>query len=164
MKFRLFCLAAAVSVFLIGSRVQAEEAKSAVTLSTAPAETQAVPAGSVEVIKAVLTSGLQDREPGPEITSANVGDTVIGWSQVRSGVGETTIVHRWLHEADNMGDVNLAVKGSPWRTWSRKTVSEPGNWKWQVLDASGAVLKETGFTVTAEAAAPASAGSQPGTH
>ena len=77
-----------------------------------------------------------------------VGDTVVGWTQIRSGMGEVTVTHRWLHEADNMGDVPLAVKSSPWRTWSRKTVSEAGNWKWQVLDSSGAVLKEVAFTVT----------------
>jgi hypothetical protein len=166
MKTRFPWFAAAALVSLISSGVGADDTmKPAAAASSAPATSaEAVPAGSVELMKAVLCSGVQDREPGPEITSAKVGDIVVGWTQVRSGIGETTIVHRWLHEADNMGDVSLAVKGSPWRTWSRKTVSEPGNWKWQVLDSSGSVLKEVAFNVSAEAAAPPAAQSQPATH
>jgi hypothetical protein len=125
------------------------------TTSAAPAE-QAVPAGSVEVLRLVLTSSVENREPGAEVTTAAVGDTVIAWTQIRSGVGETTVTHRWLRESDNLGDVSLPVRGSPWRTWSRKTVGEPGNWKVQVIDAQGMLLKEAAFTVSATpAAAPA---------
>jgi len=104
-------------------------------------------------MKLVLTSSVQDREPGPEITEAKVGDVVVGWTQIRSGLGEVTVTHRWLHESENAGDVPLTIRSSPWRTWSRKTVSEPGNWKFQVLDPKGNVLKEATFTVTQAAAA-----------
>jgi len=115
--------------------------------ASAPAESE-MTQGGVEVLRMVLCRDVKDRVPDQEITSAKVGDTVVGWTQIRSGMGETTVTHRWLHEAENMGDVSLTVKSSPWRTWSRKTLSAEGNWKWQVLDAQGSVLKQTAFTVT----------------
>jgi hypothetical protein len=118
--------------------------------ASAPAAAEAVPDSSIEISKMALCMNVQDRECDQEVTTAKVGDTLVGWTQVRSGLGEVTITHRWLHEADNMGDVPLAVKSSPWRTWSRKTVAEPGNWTLQVLNSSGAVLKEVHFTVSAQ--------------
>jgi hypothetical protein len=107
-----------------------------------------VPQGGIEVVRMVLCRDVKDRDPDQEITTAKVGDTVVGWTQIRSGLGEVTVTHRWLHETENLGDVPLSVKSSPWRTWSRKTLSEPGNWKWQVLNSQGAVLKEVAFAVT----------------
>jgi hypothetical protein len=159
MKARNHALAfAAVSMFFSFSPLLAEEAPSA-----APAAPAAAPENKVDVLRLVLTKELTDREPGAEITTAAVGDVVIGWTQIVTSAGETTITHRWLHEDENAGDVSLAVKSSPWRTWSRKTVSEPGHWKFQVLNAEGAVLKEAAFTVTA-AAAEVPAATPPATH
>ena len=136
MRYSLLALTA-VSIFVVSPVVRADDARPRKTFRKA----------ALRSSRMVLCSGVQDREPGAEITTAKIGDTVIGFNQIRSGLGEVTVTHRWLHEADNMGDVPLAVKSSPWRTWSRKTVSEAGNWKWQVLDSSGAVLK-VAFTVT----------------
>lgn len=149
-------LAVTAFVFALAPKLYAEEAKPvgstlpAATPVAAPAETSAAPAsnGDVEILKAVLTNTTQDRDSGPEVTTAKVGETLIGWTQAKAANGEGSITHRWLHEADNMGDVPLAVKSASWRTWSRKTVGMSGNWKWQILDASGAVLKEVAFTVT----------------
>ena len=117
----------------------------AVTKAATPEE---VPQGGIEVVRMVLCRDVKNREPDQEMTTAKVGDVVVGWTQMRSGLGEVTITHRWLHENANLGDVPLAVKSSPWRTWSRKTLFEAGNWKWQVLNSQGTVLKEVAFTVT----------------
>jgi hypothetical protein len=106
-----------------------------------------VPHTGIEVMKMVLTQSLEGHEPGPALTSAKVGDSLIGWTQIRSGLGEVTVTHRWLHEKKNHGDVPLVVKTSPWRTWSRKTVAEPGQWTLQVLNTQGSILKELPFTV-----------------
>ena len=152
-------VALAVVLFSVSGLSIAEDAK---TDKAAPAATDQkaateTPSGSIEVLRMVLCKDVKDREPADEITSAKVGDVVVGFTQVRSGLGEVNITHRWLHESDNMGDIQLAVKSSPWRTWSRKTLGDAGNWKWQVLDPSGAVLKEVAFTV-----APADAASSSG--
>jgi hypothetical protein len=39
--------------------------------------------------------------------------------------------------------------GSPWRTWSSKTIPPEwsGEWSVEIRDASGAVLETVGFTV-----------------
>ncbi len=161
MNKRTSFLAAVASLLIISTTVYAEEAKPAMPADTSvpPATTpnepvQAASSVQVEVLRAVLTNTLQDREPSAEVTTAAVGDTVIGWTQMKAEGGEGAITHRWLHEGNNMGDVGLPVRSASWRTWSRKTVSQSGHWKWQVLDASGATLKEVAFTVTEAAAAP----------
>jgi DUF2914 family protein len=61
----------------------------------------------------------------------------------------TSIHHVWFHGDTQVADVELQVGGSPWRTWSRKTVPADwtGAWRVEIRDASGAVLKRIDFTV-----------------
>src|SRR5207247_947236 len=47
------------------------------------------------------------------------------WTKVE-GAGGSTLHHVWFHGDTQVGDVELQVGGSPWRTWSRKTV--PADW------------------------------------
>lgn len=111
--------------------------------TTAPAPAaDSVPKSGIEVLKLVLCKELQDREPMGEVTTAKVGDVVIGWSQIRTGLGDVSITHRWLLNGKPAADVTLPIKASPYRTWSRKTLYEAGSWTLQVLNAQGDVLKE----------------------
>src|SRR5690242_12755531 len=106
--------------------------------AAAPAkEAEAVPKSSIEVMRLVIAKNVQDREAQEEITAAKVDDVVVGWSQIRSGVGDVTVTHRWLHDKEKVADVPLTLKGSPYRTWSRKTLGEPGSWTLQVLNPQG---------------------------
>src|SRR5438093_968810 len=79
--------------------------------------------------------------------SAEVGQLVC-WTKVSDAAG-TSIHHVWFHGDTQVGDMELQVGGSPWRTWSRKTVPADwtGAWHVEVRDASGAVLKRIDFTV-----------------
>jgi hypothetical protein len=150
MNIHRHALASAAILVLASWSLRAESnAPAATDTSVAPA--QAAP--SIEVLRMVLTKVVENREPVGEITSAGVGEPVVGFTQVQTSGGETSITHRWLHEGANMGDVPLTVRSSPWRTWSRKTVHAPGNWTFQVLGPDGNVLKETAFNVSATAAA-----------
>ncbi len=97
----------------------------------------------------VIARSVQDREPvgaGEEFPS-NVGQ-LTGWTRV-TGAANTTIEHVWRHQG-NENVIPLSIgQGSPWRTWSRKTIPSDwtGQWTFEVRDADGNVIATTTFTV-----------------
>ncbi|HEY7194737.1 MAG TPA: DUF2914 domain-containing protein [Gemmatimonadales bacterium] len=108
----------------------------------------AAPAENVNV-EAVLARNVADRVPQDSGTafSDSVG-TIVLWMRV-SGASGQTLHHVWFHGDDNVGDVSLTIGGSPWRTWSRKTIpaDATGAWHVEIRDEAGAVLKRIDFTV-----------------
>jgi len=116
--------------------------------------TQMAPAAapSLTVTDAVVARSVLDREPQDtgSVFPAEVGQVVF-WTKVTGAPGdvETTIHHVWFHGETQVGDVELRIGGSPWRTWSRKTVPADwtGAWHVEVRDGSGTVLKRVDFTV-----------------
>jgi hypothetical protein len=141
-----FVLTAAL--LLLGSFCFALESPTTGSTFVTPAA-ESAPKGGVEVIKMTLCRDLKDREPVEEITTAKAGDTVVGWSQIRSGLGDNVnVIHRWLLNGQKISDITLPLHGSPYRTWSRKTVGEAGQWTWQIVTSQGDVLKEVQFTVS----------------
>src|SRR3954469_21411276 len=78
---------------------------------------------------------------------ADVG-SVVAWSRITGAEAGTKITHEWIHGADT-SKVELTVNGSPWRTYSRKTIGSEGagDWTVQVLDASGKVLATKSFKI-----------------
>ena len=97
----------------------------------------------------VIARSVDDREPvgaGEEFLS-NVGQ-LAGWTRV-TGAANTTIEHVWRHRGnENVIPLNIG-QGSPWRTWSRKTIPSDwtGQWTFEVRDADGNVIATTTFTV-----------------
>ena len=71
---------------------------------------------------------------------ADVGQ-VAGWSRVTGMTAGSKITHLWIHGADS-SRVELNIGGSPWRTYSRKTIpaGATGDWTLEVLGADGAKL------------------------
>src|SRR5207237_6317031 len=108
----------------------------------------AAPASSANV-EAVLARNIADRAPQDSGTafSDSVG-TVVLWMRVTGGNGQT-LHHVWFHGDDQVADVALAIGGSPWRSWSRKTVpaDAKGAWHVEIRDEAGKVLKRIDFTV-----------------
>src|SRR5207244_13136675 len=108
------------------------------------AATPQVPVGEAVVARSVL-----DRQP-QDTGTAFPGDVgqLISWTKVE-GAGGSSIHHVWFHGDTQVGNVELQVGGSPWRTWSRKTVPADwtGAWHVEVRDAAGTVLKRIDFTV-----------------
>ena len=97
----------------------------------------------------VIARSVQDREPvgaGEEFPS-NVGQ-LTGWTRV-TGAANTTIEHVWRYQGmENVIPLSIG-QGSPWRTWSRKTIPSDwtGQWTFEVRDADGNVMATTTFTV-----------------
>jgi hypothetical protein len=119
--------------------------------STKAAAPQAAPA-SVAVVEAAVAKTLVDRQPQDtgSVFPVDVGQLVC-WTKVSGApVGaETTIHHVWFHGDTQVGDVELRLGGSPWRTWSKKNVPADwtGAWHVEVRDAAGTVVKRLDFTV-----------------
>ncbi len=111
------------------------------------ADSPSISKSSIEVVKAVLCAELKDHQPAAEVLEFKMGDVAIGWSQFRSAKSETSVTHRWMQNGQVALDVKLAIKSSPYRTWSRKTLAVPGPWTWEILDSQGEVLKSVPFTV-----------------
>lgn len=124
-------------------------------LSLAPAlaaQDTTMAAPSLSIPEAVVARGVVDRVPQDTASAfpADVGQLVL-WTKV-TGVpagSEAIIHHVWLHGETEVGDVELRVAGSPWRTWSRKTIPADwtGAWHVEVRDPAGTVLRRIDFTV-----------------
>lgn len=61
---------------------------------------------------------------------------------------ETTIKHIWYQNNEKVGESELPVKGTRWRTYSKKVVEKgrsAGDWRVEALDSDGNVLKTVKF-------------------
>jgi Protein of unknown function (DUF2914) len=115
------------------------------TAAPAPA-----PAATSNVsVEAVLARSVVDRAPQDTGTAFpdSVG-TIVLWMRA-SGASGQTLHHVWFFGDAEVGDVPLTIGGSPWRTWSRKTVpvEAKGAWHVEIRDDAGTVLKRIDFTV-----------------
>lgn len=105
-------------------------------------------------IEPVLCSGIEDHMPVGEADTfpADV-DRVYLWTKVTGAIeGEIIIHHVWLREGQEMADVPLPIKSSPWRTYSYKTIPPDwaGNWEVKITGPDGNVLTSVSFTVGAK--------------
>lgn len=110
----------------------------------------AATAASLQVTDAAIAKSVVDR--APQDTGATFGADVaqlICWTKIEGASGATSVHHVWFHGDQQVADVELQVGGSPWRTYSRKTVPADwtGAWHVEVRDASGTVLKRLDFKV-----------------
>lgn len=135
---RMLTLAVALSL-AGGSPLAAQD-----TTQMAPAATP-----SAVTVEAVLTRNVVDRMPQDTATAfpADVGAVAL-WTRVTGGEGQT-LSHVWFFGDIEVGNVPLTIGGSPWRTWSRKTIplEATGGWHVEVRDVAGNVLQRIDFTV-----------------
>lgn len=108
-----------------------------------------VPSLSVEV---VLTRMVLDRMPQDTVTALPTPaatDSLFLWTRVTGGEPGTVLHHVWFRGDEEVADVELNVGGSPWRTWSKKTIPAEwtGAWRVEVRDGMGNVLQTVPFTV-----------------
>jgi|SRR4051812_48893839 hypothetical protein len=74
--------------------------------------------------------------------------TVVCWTRITGAAAGSKIMHVWIHGADT-AKVELNVGGSPWRTYSRKTIPADmtGDWKVDVMDDKGNVITSKSFKI-----------------
>ena len=121
-------------------------------LMTAPPSAAAqedAPSG-IEVSRAVVATGIEDREPVGEATAfpADVG-TVYFYTVFEGDFGEQRLEHVWLRDGEEVARVPLTARGPRWRTWSAKTIPSEwaGSWTVRVVDANDAELASVEFSV-----------------
>jgi hypothetical protein len=121
----------------------------------ATATTAESAAPSIEVVTSALGNGV-DRETRTiqgEAASFDSSAPVYFLTRVKSETAPTTISHVYSVDGKEVASVSLNVKGSPWTTWSQKTVW-PGEWKVELKDESGAVIETKTFSVSNMAPEP----------
>ena len=110
----------------------------------------AATAASLQVTDAAIAKSVVGRAP-QDTGSAFPADVaqLICWTKIEGASGSSAVHHVWFHGDQQVADVELPVGGSPWRTYSRKTVPADwtGAWHVEVRDASGTVLKRLDFKV-----------------
>jgi len=119
------------------------------TKAAAPPAPPPAAAPSTATVEAVLARSVVDRAPQDTGTAFpdSVG-TLVLWMRVTDGNGQT-LHHVWFHGGDQVGDVPLTIGGSPWRSWSRKSIpaDAKGAWHVEIRDEAGNVIKRVDFTV-----------------
>jgi hypothetical protein len=143
-----------ITTLLIAAPLAAQDTtKAKPAPAAAPTAAPAAPAGAGLTLEdAVIAKTVADRAPQDTGTTfpADVGQLICFTRIAGGSAGSPASIHHvWFHGDTQVADVELNVGGSPWRTWSRKTI--PGDWTgaWhvEVRDAGGAVLKRIDFTV-----------------
>lgn len=116
--------------------------------ATSNAQEAATPAKTSSLQIAMHRFGLDviDREIQNEIDTFHIGDIVYLWLRVEGGPADP-ITATWV-SGDVHYDVELSIKGSPWRTWARKTLFRAGEWSVQVKDQHGTMLLERTLQVS----------------
>jgi len=98
----------------------------------------------------VVCTGVVDRVPqgAAETFPPDVGKLYC-FTKVSGGAEGTVIKHLWYHGQDLLHTQELAVGGSPWRTWSIKTITpdRTGAWKVEIKDGSDILVATLNFTV-----------------
>lgn len=109
-----------------------------------------VSALALEVAEGVITSQVSDRKPVDSLTSysADIGKLYC-FTHIVGAESDSKVTHVWYRGDEEMARVDLAVRSDNWRTWSSKTLLPEwtGDWRVDVLDADGTVLRTIAFTL-----------------
>ena len=108
-----------------------------------PAES--VAQDTIKVAEAKLGKGVQNRQITEETAAFALNEKAYLWMRITDGSGQAVKVV-W-RSGDVIDTVTLNIGGSPWRTWSSRTLAKTGDWTVTVTDANDQVLNETSFTV-----------------
>lgn len=95
------------------------------------------------VARAVFTTGVENREPVDEISSAPAStQTIYFFTELRDLQGHK-VTHRWTYNGTVMAEIDFDVGGARWRVYSSKNFVPQwvGEWAVEVVDESGNVLE-----------------------
>lgn len=146
MKKALFgCLA-----FMLFSASSVVLAQQETAPAEASAEQAAAPASDLTIARMEIAGSVENREPvGIAATFPADTEKVYCFLEFRDMKQETTVNVVWTLGLNEMASVPLTIKPyAKFRTWANKTIGGMrGDWKVEVKDESGTVLKSATFKV-----------------
>ena len=101
-----------------------------------------------EVIRAMFTIGIDNREPVIMVDSIDSGSyTSISFFTELQDLTSHNVTHQWTFDDQVMFEKTFEVKGPRWRIWTSKTLipSWTGSWTVNVLDDDRSVLTSKSF-------------------
>ena len=124
------------------------ETKPAEAKPAQAAESQTA-ATSLQVEEVSIATGVENRAPvGAAESFPAATEKLYCYTKLTGGKEGDTIVHKWTLEGQTIAEVTLKVNGSPWRTFSSKTVAgQTGKGSVEILQ-NGTVLKTVNFEIT----------------
>ena len=107
-------------------------------------------AKEISLARAVVGTGVENMEPvGAAATFPASTEKVFCFVEANNIPKDMEISFVWSQGGKEVRKINVPVKAGPkWRTWAHKNVaSQKGDWKVEIKDAEGKVLKEVKFKV-----------------
>ena len=114
-----------------------------------PSSAQDKPA-EFTIARAVVGTGVENLEPlGSAETFPASAEKVYCFIEATNISKDTEITFVWYHGDKETLKFNAALKAGPkWRTYAHKNLyGQKGNWKVEIKDAAGKVIKEVTFKV-----------------
>jgi hypothetical protein len=151
-KLLICCLV--LSAFVIAGYAVAQQAPAPAAPASAPTQTPApaakAPAASFAIARMEIAASVENHEPaGIAASFPATQEKVFCFLEFKDvkKAGNVNVV--WTLGVNEMGRVPLTVKAmSKYRTWANKTITGmKGDWKVDVVDETGAVLKSATFKV-----------------
>jgi len=157
---RAFLLAMYLGLSAAATQVMAEEpatpaapaaaapAAPAAPAATTPTEKATPPAQQASVARAIITTGISQREPTDDVSNVGSEVTKVYFFTELHGMQGEHITHRWEHDGKTVSEVGFDVKSPRWRVWSSKSLQPDlaGKWTVKVLNNAGDVLATRDFT------------------
>jgi hypothetical protein len=152
-KIFILCLASALCLsagIVLAQQSPAPAPAPAAPATPAPEAKVAAPAASLNIARMEIAGSVENHQPvGIAATFPASTEKVFCYVEFKDVPKDTNITYVWTLGPNEMGKVTQQVKkSSRWRTWASKTLGGmKGDWKVDVLDESGAVLKSATFKV-----------------
>lgn len=153
MKTNNYLFALLSGVLLINATPLLAETKpvtaSAATNQTSTPGNVATSAIQAQVSRSAFTSNMMNREPVDQLSTAQTGQTINYFSELK-GLQGHVITHHWEHNGQFKLGMQFPVNGQRWRVHSSKTLhnNTAGTWTVSVVNDDGSVLKKDTLTVT----------------
>jgi len=108
----------------------------------------ATPVWSIDVIEAVITTAVVERNPVDQVTTfPTQNGKLYCFTRIIGAEGPTEFSHVWYRGKQLMSRIKLPVNSPDWRAWSAKSFPEDrsGEWHVQILDVDGNIMQKVGF-------------------